>query len=130
MSQSAALISEMSGAVEIALQFFPDRCSIIDVDDETPDGFGGTTSTETEIESDLEAYVQRLTRTMIEIGGAKITSQTHLLTVRATDNTRAIKPHQKLVIAARELPERTFFDPVTLNDSFAPLVLIAATELR
>ena len=87
------LLSEMGLAVEQAIAYFPDRCSIIEVDDETPDGFGGTASSETTIESDLEAYCEPLTRKMIELGGANITTQTHRLTIRATENTRVIKPH-------------------------------------
>jgi hypothetical protein len=125
------LLSEMGLAVEEAMHYFLDRCELREPGTSTPDGFGGTTEADdTILESDIEVYCEPLTRKMLEFGGARITTQTHRLTMRATENTRAIQPHQQIVVAARDVAERTFLSPVTMDDSYSPLVMVAAEIVK
>lgn len=50
--------------------------------------------------------------------------------MEATTATRAIRDHYKIVIASRLVPELTFENPVTLDGSFAPIVMVAAELIK
>lgn len=130
MGLAEALTSAANIAAAVAVPAFPDLCSLKVPGTPTPDGYGGTTETETTAASGIRCLYEPLSRSMKRLGGAQITTQTHRITMEATSATRVIRDHYKIVIAARLAPELTFENPVTLDGSFAPIVMVAAELIK
>jgi hypothetical protein len=128
MSLVDAINAATEAAARVALTAFPDRCSLITITS-VPDGFGGSTETETTVESNIPCIRDLLTKGMQPIAGSQITTQTDRIMMKDTENTRLIQSHYKIVIAARVLPQLTFENPVTLDGSYAPIVTIAAARV-
>jgi hypothetical protein len=130
MGLAETITSAANAAAAVALPVFPDRCSLIVPGTPVPDGFGGSTETETTAASNVRCLYEPLSKSMKVLGGAKITTQTHRITMEATSATRVIQDHYKIVIAARLVAELTFRNPVTLDGSFAPIVMVAAELIK
>jgi hypothetical protein len=131
MGLAETITGAANAAGAIGVQAFPDLCSLRVPGTGTPDGFGGTTETETTVASGVRCLYEPLSKSMKTLGGAQITTQTHRITMEATTaTTRAIRDHYKIVIASRLVPEMVFRNPVTLDGSFAPIVMVAAELIK
>lgn len=130
MSLADTITSAASAAAAVALPAFPDRGSLKEVGASTPDGFGGTTETQRTLASNLRCLYEPLGKSEKTLAGAQITTQTHRITMEATEQTRAIRNDQTFVIAPRLVGELTFENLVTLDGSFAPVVMIAGELVK
>lgn len=104
-------------------KFLPNTCKLITATS-VPDGFGGSTETETEVETGINYKYEPLGPSQKTIGGGAITTQTHKLTMGHTETTRAISSHYKIV--DEDNADLVFENPVTLDGSFSVFLVVAA----
>lgn len=104
-----------------------DVCDIVRVN-RSGDDYGGATSTETTMASDVPCLYEERTNKPFQIAGMSTSGVTHDLFMLSTAVTKAIQPHYKIVVAARnDNPEMTFEDPIRLDESLSPLVHLAVS---
>ncbi len=127
MSLADTITSAASIAARVALQTFPDLCTVYSVTS-TPDGFGGTSETLVSAIDDVQCFYEPLSQREQQIAGAQIPLYTHRVMMPATPETLAIKPSYRIVIAERgDTPELTFENPLPETGSFTPLMKVMAT---
>ena len=103
-----------------------DRCSVI-TRTESNDGFGGTTITESTLASAVPCLYEERSSSTVQVSGGPLSYITHEIFMVASSVTRAIKPDYKIVVAVRDdMPERTFEQPVLMEDTFGPTVHLGA----
>lgn len=103
-----------------------DRCSVIGRT-EANDGFGGITSTDSTLASDVPCMYEERSSSTVQVAGGPLSYITHELFLIPSSVTRAIKPDYKIVVAARDdMPERTFEQPILMEDTFGPTVHLGA----
>lgn len=99
-----------------------DLCDVVRVSTATDD-YGGATSTETTLASDVPCLYEDRTHKPFQAAGMASGAMTHDLFLLSTAVTKNIQPHYKIVVAARDdTPELTFEDPIRLDESLSPLV--------
>lgn len=119
-----AVRDELTG---VAGEFMPELCHIVSTGHE-PDGFGGTTETETELDIYLPMkFEARSTPLVKETGGGQSVSLSHDLTLPVTEVTKAITMGQKIVVLeGNGHGELVFKNPVLIGGSFSVFVKLAA----
>jgi hypothetical protein len=105
-----------------------DRCSIYNVTF-TNNGDGGTTQVDgTAVVSNVPCLIEKQKYNSSQLAGGQYSEITHKLYLIASTTTRVIKPNYAIVVAARsDNPSRRFEQPVLLEETLGPLVVIGAT---
>jgi hypothetical protein len=105
-----------------------DRCSIYNVTYPVNND-GGTTQTDgSAVASNVPCLVEEKIYGSSQLAGGQVASITHRLYLIASAATRVIKPNYAIVVAARsDNPSRRFEQPVLLEETLGPLVVIGAT---
>lgn len=129
MTEVGAAIEEIRTELDAsAIEFSADLCDIVLLTSGQDDsgGHGDTTSTvASDIPCSVEALAQPVTRV---VGGRVLTGLDHQITLPSNANTRAILPKHKIVVDPRgNTPALTFNDPVILEDSLGPFVVVHAS---
>lgn len=105
-----------------------DRCNVINRT-YTTNGDGGTTADDTDVvASDVPCLIERRTHRSAQLAGGQVSNVDHDLYLIASTATRGIKPNYVLEVAERDdSPAREFEQPVILEETMGPLVVIGAT---
>lgn len=106
---------------------FTDLCNII-APTSAPDGFGGTTQTDSTIASNVPCSYKAMKSPMqLQIGGGGLTTLSHEIKMGQNAVTKLIRPHYRIVILAHHgKPEQTAHNPVTLDGSTDVFMFIGA----
>lgn len=117
----AALIAQ---ARTLAEPYLPDSCAVQGLTN-VPNGDGGFTEQWTTMET-IPGLVEWVDDSEAIVGGAPRGAVTHKLRLRVTAVTQAIKPSQRVIVAARdERPELVLTQPKRLSQSYEILVTLA-----
>lgn len=104
-----------------------DRCNVINRT-YTPDNSGGSTITDTSVASNVPCLIERRSHRSTQLAGGQISNVDHDLYIIASAATRGIKPSYVINVLARsDNPARTFEQPVILEETLGPLVVVGAT---
>jgi len=105
-----------------------DRCNVYNVT-YTNDGTGGNTATDgTAVATNVPCLLEEKLFKSGQLAGGAVSEITHKLFLIASSTTRAIKPNYVIVVAARsDNPSRRFVNPVLLEETLGPLVVLGAT---
>jgi hypothetical protein len=104
-----------------------DRCNVINRT-YTPDNSGGSTITDTAVASNVPCLIERRTFRSAQLAGGQVSNVDHDLYIIASAATRGIKPSYVINVLARsDNPARTFEQPVVLEETLGPLVVVGAT---
>jgi hypothetical protein len=90
---------------------------------------GGTTQTDgSAVASNVPGLIEAVREGAITLAGGQIVQVSHKIYLIASATTRVIKPNYALVSAARsDSPSRRFEQPVLLEETLGPLVVVGAT---
>ena len=104
-----------------------DRCNVINRT-YAPDNTGGSTLTDTTVASSIPCLIEKRTFRSTQLAGGQISNIDHDLYMIASSVTRNIKPSYIINVLARgDNPARTFEQPVLLEETLGPLVVVGAT---
>lgn len=108
----------------LAEPYLPDSC-IVQSSTDIDNGDGGFTEEWTTLET-VPGLVEWVDDSEVVVGGAPRGAVTHKLRLRVTSVTQAIKPSQRVIVAARdERPELILTQPKRLSQSYEILVTLA-----
>lgn len=123
----AALLASARSLIESNPDDFGliDRCAIYNVT-WTLNGDGGTTQIDgSPVASNVPCLIQQKSYRTGALTGDNYSSITHELLLIASSTTRNVKPNYAVVVSARgDSPARRFEQPVTLEETMGPLVLL------
>jgi hypothetical protein len=90
---------------------------------------GGTTQTDgSPVASNVPGLIEAVRGGSITLAGGQVIEVSHKIFLIASATTRVVKPNYALVSAARsDSPSRRFEQPVLLEETLGPLVVIGAT---
>lgn len=105
-----------------------DRCSVYNVT-YSANNDGGTTQVDgSPVASNVPCLIEEKGYNSSQLAGGQTSNITHKLFLIASATTRVIKPNYAIVIAARsDNPSRRFEQPVLLEETLGPLVVVGAT---
>lgn len=106
-----------------------DRCNVVGRT-EAPDGFGGSITTETTLESDIPCKYNEKVYSSTQVSGGPLSHVTHRLYLLISSVTRAIQSDQKIVVVARgDMGQQIFEQPIRLDRTHSPLVIVGAKQV-
>ena len=105
-----------------------DRCSVYNVT-YTGDGTGGSGASDgAPVATNVPCLIEEKIYHSGQVGGGGMAAITHRLYLIASSTTRGIKPNYAIVVAARsDNPARRFEQPIILEETLGPLVVLGAT---
>lgn len=106
---------------------FIDRATIYGKTETGPDGWGGTTDTAPAVASNVKCLYEDDSDSTSQVAGGPLSYVTHKIYLIASSAVRNIASDYKIVIAARgDMPSLTFEQPVVIDSTFNPIVVVGA----
>lgn len=106
---------------------FIDRATVYGKTETGPDGWGGTTETTPAVASNVKCLYEEDSSSTAQVAGGPSSYITHKLYLIASSAVRNIASDYKIVIAARgDMPSMAFEQPIVLDSSFDPIVVVGA----
>jgi hypothetical protein len=105
-----------------------DRCNVYNVTFTANNDGGATQVDGSPVASSVPCLIEKQTFNSSQLAGGQVSNVTHRLYLIASATTRVIKPNYAIVVAARsDNPSRRFEQPVLLEETLGPLVVVGAT---
>lgn len=131
LSDAGEAIDEARAEISAsASDFMPDVLTIVGPQTEVRDTDGYITTADSNIELDVPCSYEALTAFERQAGGQMTLSASHRIRMPANEDTLAIQPNQRLVVAARGVTPALTFDVTGRLDSSTSVFLEVAAILR